>query len=188
MLKKLTEIDVPPTAPFTNDALEREEPIKRLTRLVESTEQPFVLSVEAPWGWGKTTFIRMWKAHLESNGHICLHFNAWESDSVDDPLVACLGEMRRFVEQEMKDIKSDAPITAHWDEVKRIGAGVLRKALPVAVQVATHGLRARRLSSRLPAHLLMERAIWPGSLQRLPKKKSKNTKRSGMEFRHSAQT
>jgi predicted KAP-like P-loop ATPase len=87
MLKKLTEIEVRAESPFANDALERKQSIERLTSLVESTEQPFVLSVEAPWGWGKTTFIRMWKTHLESNGHICLHFNAWENDFVDDPLV-----------------------------------------------------------------------------------------------------
>ena len=125
MLKKLTEIEVTAEAPFANDTLERKQPIEKLTNLVESTEQPFVLSVEAPWGWGKTTFIRMWKAHLESKGHICLHFNAWENDFVDDPLVAFLGEMRRFVEKELKDLKADEPIKAHWGEVKRIGAGVL---------------------------------------------------------------
>jgi len=63
MLKKLTELEVTEKAPFQNDVLEREAPIKKLTTLVESTEQPFVLSIEAPWGWGKTTFIRMWKAY-----------------------------------------------------------------------------------------------------------------------------
>jgi predicted KAP-like P-loop ATPase len=140
MLKKLAEIEVTPKAPFENDVLEREAPIKKLTTLVESTEQPFVLSIEAPWGWGKTTFIRMWKAYLESKGHTCFHFNAWQNDFVDDPLVAFLGEMSKHIEKEKKELNSDKPVQQYLSEVKRIGAGVLRKALPLAVQVATHGL------------------------------------------------
>jgi hypothetical protein len=61
MLKKLHTIEIDKQNPFANDALEREASIGLLTNLVQSTEQPFVLSVEAPWGWGKTTFIRLWK-------------------------------------------------------------------------------------------------------------------------------
>jgi len=139
MLKKLTELEVAPEAPFANDCLDRKGPIEKLTALVESTEQPFVLSIEAPWGWGKTTFVKMWKAFLESKGHICLHFNAWENDFVDDPLVAFLAEMRRVVEKEIAATQKE-PLKVHWGEVKRIGAGVLRKALPLAVQLATQGL------------------------------------------------
>ena len=140
MLKKLTELEVTSEAPFAKDALDRKESIEKLTNLVQSTEQSFVLSVEAPWGWGKTTFIRMWKAHLQSMGHVCLHFNAWENDFVDDPLVAFLGEMKRFVESELKKLDDDDPMKASWEKVKKIGGGVLRKTLPLAVQVATHGI------------------------------------------------
>ncbi|MBI2927817.1 MAG: NTPase [Verrucomicrobia bacterium] len=148
MLKKLTEPEVTTEAPFANDALERKAAIEKLTNLVESTEQPFVLSIEAPWGWGKTTFIRMWKAYLESKGHVCLHFNAWENDFVDDPLVAFLGEMHRLVEKEMKELDAKEPVKVHWGEVKRIGAGVLRKALPLAVQLATQGLLSQETVKR----------------------------------------
>ena len=140
MLKKLTELEITQKAPFENDLLDREAPIKKLTNLIESTEQPFVLSIEAPWGWGKTTFIRMWKAYLESKGHTCFHFNAWQNDFVDDPLIAFLGEISKHIEKEKKELKSDEPVKKYLGEVKRIGAGVLRKALPLAVQVATHGL------------------------------------------------
>jgi hypothetical protein len=140
MLRKLAEPEVTADNPFANDVLERKPSIERLTYLLESTKQPFVLSIEAPWGWGKTTFIRMWKAFLESKGHTCFHFNAWQNDFVDDPLVAFLGEMAKHIEKEKKELNSEEPIKKYLGEVKRIGAGVLRKALPLAVQVATHGL------------------------------------------------
>jgi hypothetical protein len=140
MLKKLTEPEVTKEAPFANDVLNRNASIERLTNLVKSTEQPFVLSVEAPWGWGKTTFIRMWKAHLESKGHTCLLFNAWQNDFVDDPLVAFIGEITKLIEKEKQELNEDGPIKQYLGEVKKVGAGVLRKALPVLVKVATQGV------------------------------------------------
>ncbi len=140
MLRKLPEIEIGANSPFDADSLDRRQPVEILTSLVESTAQPFVLSVEAPWGFGKTTFIKLWKAHLESRKHVCLYFNAWENDFVDDPLIAFLGEMRKFVEANLEKIGADEPLRASWEKVKRIGGGVLRKTLPLAVQIATHGL------------------------------------------------
>jgi predicted KAP-like P-loop ATPase len=46
------------------------------------------MSIDSPWGTGKTTFIKMWQAHLESQGVTSICFNAWESDYAEDPLVA----------------------------------------------------------------------------------------------------
>ena len=140
MLKKIQELEICPEQPFANDTLDRKGSIENLTSLIESTEQPFVMSIEAPWGWGKTTFIRMWREHLTSKGHVCLGFNAWENDFVDDPLVAFLGEMRRIVEQKNAILGRSQPVKEHWEKVKHFGASVLRKALPITIQVATHGL------------------------------------------------
>lgn len=140
MLKKLSDIEINSDSPFGNDALNRQQSIEILTRLIESTHQPFVLSIEAPWGFGKTTFIRLWKAHLESKGHVCLYFNAWENDFVDDPLVAFLGEMTNYVEKVLQKEVENEPLKASWEKVKRIGGGVLRRTLPLAIQIATHGL------------------------------------------------
>lgn len=155
MLRKLVEPVVTTEAPFANDVLDRKVSIEKLSNLVKSTEQPFVLSVEAPWGWGKTTFIRMWKAHLESKGHTCFYFNAWQNDFVDDPLVAFLGEMAKYIEKEKKELNK-VPIKKYLSEVKRIGAGVLRKGLPLAVQVATHGLLSQEAVKKAAGQLSEE--------------------------------
>ena len=64
MLTKNTDLIIDPEDIYKNDCLDRKQNIIDLTNLVESTTQPFVLSVEAPWGWGKTTFVRLWKAYL----------------------------------------------------------------------------------------------------------------------------
>ena len=144
MLAKLTEIEIRPDSVFSNDALEREDSIRLLTSLVASTRQPFVLSIEAPWGFGKTTFIKLWKMHLESQNHVCLYFNAWENDFVDDPLIAFLGEMHRALDEDFKKLQETNSIRKNWENVKRIGGGVLRKTLPLAIQIATHGLLSQK--------------------------------------------
>lgn len=140
MLRKHTDLKIDPANPFAEDCLARRPQIKTLTTLVQSTTQPFVLIVEAPWGRGKTTFLRMWRAYLQSEGHVCLYFNAWENDFVDDPLTAFIGEMDEALTTVLEKTNAESPMRQRWETVRRLGGGVLRKALPLAIQVATQGL------------------------------------------------
>ena len=139
MLTKNTDLIIVPADPFKNDCLERKPTIVDLTNLVQSTNQPFVFSVEAPWGWGKTTFIRLWKAYLEQNKHPCLYFNAWSNDFAEDPMIAFLSEMSTLLEREQDEGKNQALISA-LRRAQKIGVGILRRGLPVALRVATQGI------------------------------------------------
>ena len=136
MLTKNTEIEIPADNPFLNDQLERKIIAENLTRLVQSTNQPFVISIEAPWGWGKTTFIEMWKAHLENLGHTCLYFNAWENDFVEDPLIAFIGEIGKALDEK----ETKGKIGKQLNKLQDIGGGILRRTIPFAVQLATQGI------------------------------------------------
>ena len=79
--------------PFANDQLDRKEPIETLTSFLENVQSPCILSVDAPWGAGKTTFLRMWDKYLESKGFFTVNFNAWEVDFSDDPFLALSSEI-----------------------------------------------------------------------------------------------
>lgn len=48
-----------PHAPFENDRLNRTEAAGILTSLVGSIVGPCVIALDAAWGMGKTTFLRM---------------------------------------------------------------------------------------------------------------------------------
>lgn len=78
---------------FEADLLGREPHIKTITDLLTPTEGQFVMTVSSPWGTGKTTFMRMWKAYLESLGHPCVLFNAWEHDFAENPFLTFIAEM-----------------------------------------------------------------------------------------------
>ena len=109
-LRKNPQFSINPSAPFEDDKLEHKPSIELLTKLTQSTDQPFVITVEAPWGWGKTKFIERWKAHLATQNHECLYFNAWENDFVSDPLVAFIGELRPIIENTEGGTNEASPI------------------------------------------------------------------------------
>ena len=62
------DIDVPAEDPFRNDLLDRKQPAEILTHLVGSIEGPCVIAVDAAWGAGKTTFLRLWAQQLRNEG------------------------------------------------------------------------------------------------------------------------
>lgn len=72
-------------APFENDILERKSIADVLTQMIENSDTGFTLSLNASWGNGKTTFVNMWKAHLESQNYRTIYINAWEQDYLQDP-------------------------------------------------------------------------------------------------------
>lgn len=87
-------------APFENDRLNRTEATEVLTSLVGSIEGPCVIALDAAWGMGKTTFLRMWQQTLENGGFHVVMFNAWETDFANDPFLALSEELHAALEQQ----------------------------------------------------------------------------------------
>lgn len=61
---KSPELVIPSTDPFQNDLLGRKDSAVALTELIGTTDEPLVLSINASWGEGKTTFLNMWRQIL----------------------------------------------------------------------------------------------------------------------------
>jgi hypothetical protein len=92
--------------PFGKDLLNRKQYADVLTRIIKNTEDGFTLSINADWGYGKTTFVKMWDAMLQSEGYKTIYFNAWESDFVADPMMALIDGLRSgFEEQDLPQEK-----------------------------------------------------------------------------------
>jgi hypothetical protein len=122
--------------PFDKDKLGRKPDADLLTALIRSEPRPNVISVDAPWGGGKTTFLDMWSADLRLQGHPTIRYNAWELDFVDDPLVSFVGEL----EQELASGVKTPALTRQWERLKSLGVGVIRSTGPLALRIATQGL------------------------------------------------
>lgn len=93
------EVEIVEKEPFEHDKLDRDKPIKILTDLAGTFEGPCVLSLDAPWGAGKTTFLRLWKGYLQNKNFPVVLFNAWETDFSEDPLLALSTELTQFLDQ-----------------------------------------------------------------------------------------
>lgn len=88
---------IPEDSPFLNDQLKREWPATYLTSLISTLKQPFVLSINSPWGTGKTTFLTMWRAYLKSQGYHSIYLNSWENDYSKTPFVSFVGEIKEYM-------------------------------------------------------------------------------------------
>jgi hypothetical protein len=134
---KSATLEIPQDDIFQNDKLNRRDSVENLTRLLENVSSPIVLSVNAPWGAGKTTYLKMLHANLNSSSCKSVYFSAWETDFAVDPLLAFLGEMNSGLSG---FLKGNSKKTQAWTKAKEAGAHILRRGIPVAVKIATAGL------------------------------------------------
>ena len=74
--------------PFEDDLLDLKPFAETISNIVVSTKDPFVFSINSPYGTGKTFFLRRLHCLLEQKGCMCVSYNAWESDFYDNPLIA----------------------------------------------------------------------------------------------------
>ena len=93
------EIPIPDDDPFANDLLDRKKQVDILTRVVQTIEGPCAIAVDAPWGAGKTTFLKMWAQQLRRQGFPIVEFNAWETDYSGDPFVALASEITKNIDE-----------------------------------------------------------------------------------------
>ena len=133
---KNIELDIPKDEPFKNDALkDREKAGKVLTEFIEAVETPFVISLNAGWGQGKTTFLKMWGQHLINNDYKVMYFSAWESDYSDDVLTVILTELGHYINknkselQKVEDVFKDLVLSGGKLLIKA-GPDYLKKILP----------------------------------------------------------
>ena len=129
------EIEVPEDDPFKYDLLNRKEPVEILTHLVGSIEGPCVLAVDAAWGTGKTTFLRIWAQYLRNQGFPIIEFNAWETDFTEDPFVALSSELTDGLSE-----YTDDPLPEKVAAAKNAAKEVLQRAVPGIIRVATAGI------------------------------------------------
>lgn len=111
------EITIPKNDPFKNDLLNREEKVKILTYLIESTTGPRVISVDAEWGNGKTVFLKMWAKYLRSKKHLVVEFNAWETDFCVHPFIVLLSELEIALNKTINNFDEDSLVREEYENI-----------------------------------------------------------------------
>lgn len=121
---------------FEKDLFNRREFGERLTNLVLNIDDPMVIVLDSPWGSGKTTFIKMWKTLLKSNGIECIYFDAFENDYCKDAFSTIVGELVSGIgEDKDHKITKDALIRC----AGKVALTLLKAGTRVALKKATLG-------------------------------------------------
>ncbi|WP_199275841.1 KAP family P-loop NTPase fold protein [Leisingera sp. ANG-S3] len=63
------------------------------TNIVKSISNSKVISIEAPFGHGKTFFRRRWAEELKASGELVIEIDAQQSDHSGDPLITFMGAL-----------------------------------------------------------------------------------------------
>ena len=132
------EIDVPEEDPFRNDLLGRKSSVEVLTHLLGSIEGPCVLAVDAGWGAGKTTFLRIWAQHLRNEAFPVVEFNAWETDFAGDPFVALSTELTEALTA--YDERAGQALKDKIARTQQLAKEVARRSVPSLIRLATWGI------------------------------------------------
>ncbi len=126
---KHPEPDVSPEEPWQDDVLDRAKIAEKLTSYIRDQRDPFVISIDGKWGTGKTFLLKRWQKELEDEGFRVIHFNAWEDDFCDDPLLSIIGQLsEHFKRGKLKTLA---------DEMGKIAVPLLKKNALLGLSRAT---------------------------------------------------
>lgn len=109
---------------------------KKLSELVEKVSEPLVIAVDAPWGAGKSVFLKCWVgAHKnENNGSATtVYFDAFRHDFMDDPLIG----LTSIIAERLKTGNVENSI---WRKAKEAASKLVRPTLRTGLAVATAGV------------------------------------------------
>lgn len=143
LLHKAADPHIDPENPWDNDDFQRREYGERLTRLVTNTPGSFVIALKAPWGAGKSIFLKRWEAHLELPKTVdkpkvpVVHVDAWRSDYLADPLLAFIDAV---AERARRDQGAMPRIGDALSTFARFGARIAAPVVRVAAAVGSAGV------------------------------------------------
>lgn len=117
-----------------NDLFGRADLASGLTNLLCSIADPVVLAIDAPWGSGKTAFLKMWAGELRKAGFPVVYFDAFENDFADDAFTAIASQIIGLVEERTKEKRAKA---AFLKTATATGKILLRSGIRLGVKIAT---------------------------------------------------
>jgi dsRNA-specific ribonuclease len=120
------------------DIFRRKDFGERLANLIENADGNVVIALDAGWGQGKSTFIKMWRGYLSHHRDPIIqsvYFDAFENDYQKDPFLALASEMYQLIPDAETSNK-----TKFKDKAIKAGKSLARGALKLTVKTVTAGI------------------------------------------------
>lgn len=130
-------IDIVEDDGFANDIdiFERKPYGEALLSLIQNTDDELVLALDAPWGEGKSTFIKMWQGLLLENNVPNIYFDSFEHDYHSDPFISISAHIYSLIDEDDEDNLSEFKEKA-TSAIKLFG----RAGLRIGIKAMTAGL------------------------------------------------
>ncbi len=145
------ETESTPAYQWPDDLLDRGQYAEFLTKylaMASGQGQPgMVMALDAPWGVGKTFFIRRWAVELSKAKHHTMIFDAWKNDSTDDPVISFMAALKSAIEP-LYDLRPSTDVIKGAVEAKaKTVATDFRRALIPASKVLVKALVKKGLGA-----------------------------------------
>lgn len=117
------------------DKLGRAADGKKLSDLLERISEPMVIAVDAPWGAGKSVFLKCWVGEHMKPEEVTtqtVYFDAFKHDFMDDPLVGLTG----VISERFKGKKGKA---SKLKVAKQAVSKLAKPAIRIGLAAATAG-------------------------------------------------
>lgn len=144
LLKKPDPPQISESDAWKDDPFNRKPDAEMLSRLIASSiSDPLVLSVQAPWGSGKTTFLKRLQVHIRGEFAIpSISIDAWKNDESQDPLVTIISEIKLSLEKRAdrsRGAKTKAAIGKAITSMAQHGAKLVLPAVAVVAEFMAPG-------------------------------------------------
>lgn len=120
------------------DIFRRQDFGERLANLIDSTNDNPVFALDAKWGEGKSTFIKMWIDYVQTKREKkikVVYFDAFENDYQKDPFLTLASEIYSLIADEDAETKE-----IFKDKATAAVKSLMRGALKIGVKVVTAGV------------------------------------------------
>lgn len=138
-------LTVPALSIVDNDGFSTEKDIfnrkqfgERLANLFENSQEDIVVALDAPWGEGKSTFVKMWQGYVQNHRESkfkTIYFDAFANDYQKDPFIALTAELYSLLKNDDEEKKKEFKEKA-GNAIKSMSRG----ALKIGVRALTGGI------------------------------------------------
>ncbi|MCC2664196.1 MAG: p-loop protein [Geminicoccaceae bacterium] len=112
----------------------------RLANLVCRLDEPLVVTLDGPWGSGKSTFVQQWAGLLRQRQVPVILFDAFANDHQEDAFISLASEITALAQARAQE--HGAAVGDFLNEAKKVGRVLTPLAVKALIRAATLNLLA----------------------------------------------
>lgn len=131
-----TPLTITDSANFDGDLFKRKDFGVSLSNIIKNSTDPLVIGLDANWGEGKTTFVKMWQGLLNEQALPSIYIDAFANDHTDDAFMVVASAITDYASTTLPKSKMVELI----DKTKKVGAQLFSWGTKIAIKALTLGV------------------------------------------------